>query len=72
MKLIFRRAKVVDHFRTGCQVRRFREQKGISLRQTAVGMDISPPYLSDLERGNRNWTQFLLDRASRAISRLSA
>lgn len=29
---------------------------GQSLRSTATQMKISPPYLSDLIRGNRHWT----------------
>ncbi len=72
MRLIFRNAKVVDNRATGRQVRKFRERSGASLRLVARTMDISPPYLSDLELGKKNWTQVLLDGVESAIQYLAS
>ncbi len=34
-------------------MRLLREKAGLSLREVAVAMGVSAPYLSDMERGNR-------------------
>ncbi len=47
---------VIDHKATGEKARLYRKAKRFSLRQVAKEMKLSPPFLSDLERGNRNWT----------------
>ena len=45
----------IDNIKTGSALRKVRESKNISLRILAKRMEISAGYLSDLERGNRNW-----------------
>jgi len=42
--------------RIGAYARECRESLGLSLREVARRMKISAPFLSDLERGNRHWT----------------
>ncbi len=43
--------------RIGKAARDWRESKNLSLREVAAAMKISAPFLSDLERGNRLWTE---------------
>jgi DNA-binding XRE family transcriptional regulator len=52
----------VDNEATGAEWRMLREQAGVSLRNLAQTMGVSAPYLSDLERGRRNWTEELENR----------
>lgn len=40
----------------GNELRRLRIKRGLSLRRMASVLKISAPHLSDMERGNRNWT----------------
>lgn len=47
----------VNHIASGEAVRERREAKNKSLRWLAAQLKISPMFLSDLERGRRNWTQ---------------
>ena len=46
---------VPDHAAIGAAARSRREASGKSLRQVARELGISAPFLSDLERGKRNW-----------------
>ena len=63
MKLITKNFRLTDHRATGVKMRDARKQAGISLRDAAKWLDISAPYLSDLELGRRNcWTQDYVDR----------
>ena len=48
--------KVIDNIQTGEKARMLRIKNKISLRTMATKMGISAMYLSDLERGNRNWS----------------
>jgi ribosome-binding protein aMBF1 (putative translation factor) len=47
---------------TGMNLRRFREQKGLSVRQLATRADISPSYLTQVESGSRGATIDFLER----------
>lgn len=47
--------KQIDQKALGATLKAEREAVGISLRTMAYWMNISAPYLSDLERGNRAW-----------------
>lgn len=51
-----KKIELIDHAKTGEEMRRLRESSGKSLRAVAAKMGISAPYLSDLEKGRRNWT----------------
>jgi transcriptional regulator with XRE-family HTH domain len=58
---------VQDCDATGLALRNMRKETGISLREVARRMNITPPYLSDLERGNRTWTDELCERFQKAL-----
>jgi predicted transcriptional regulator len=46
----------MDHVKAGQHFRARRERLKISLREIAGYLGLSAPYVSDLERGRRNWT----------------
>lgn len=50
-------AVIIDHVTTGRDARKEREAHGISVREMARHLGLSAPYISDLERGHRNWTE---------------
>lgn len=45
-----------DHAKLGAMLRKIRIAQGMSLRAMANGKKVSPAYVSDLERGRRNWS----------------
>jgi predicted transcriptional regulator len=49
--------KEIDSFACGQDLRNEREDVGISLRQMAKILNVSAPYLSDLELGRREWNR---------------
>jgi transcriptional regulator with XRE-family HTH domain len=51
-------------------LRHAREAAGVSLRAMAREVGFSPPYVSDLERGNRELSPTMLDQFEQAIARL--
>ncbi len=57
-----------EHKRNGAYARELREGRGLSLREVARRMKISAMMLSDLERGNRNWTQDTLNAWENALN----
>lgn len=61
------KASVIHHERTGAAARKLRERKKISLRTVAKKMEISAPYLSDLERGFRTWTEDRCQQFTKAL-----
>jgi transcriptional regulator with XRE-family HTH domain len=63
MKVITESVERIDHVATGKLVRDLRETKGISLRRLAIALKVSPPFLSDMERGRRNWTTERFEQA---------
>lgn len=63
MKLPSIKIDAIDHFHAGAIVRVRRILRGLSLRKLAKAMDISAMFLSDLERGKRNWNQERFDKA---------
>lgn len=46
----------IDHEALGADMRKEREAAGVSLRSMAKAMAFSAAFLSDLERGRRNWS----------------
>lgn len=50
----------------GDQLRAARKLRGLSLRQAALRLGVSPSYLSQMERGQRNVSLDVLFRASRS------
>lgn len=69
MKLLMKRETLttIDHAATGATARKERVRAGISLRNMADAMGLSAPYLSDLERGKRNWNAAMHARWDLAI-----
>lgn len=53
--------------RNGLFAREIREKTGKSLRSVAKAMGISAMFLSDLERGNRNWCAAHVEKWRKAI-----
>jgi transcriptional regulator with XRE-family HTH domain len=47
---------VRDHVKTGAAMKLLRKSNNVSLREMARRLNFSAPYISDLEHGNRNWT----------------
>lgn len=52
----------VNHLATAKKARKFRVSIGLSLRGAAAIMGISHCYLSELERGRRNWTPVIIKK----------
>jgi len=61
---------IVDHEATGAYWRKRREKTAISLRALSRQMECSAPFLSDLERGRRNWTKDIETRYRDALGHL--
>jgi transcriptional regulator with XRE-family HTH domain len=53
----------INHRAAGKIVRDARKRAGVSLRELARRMDISAPYLSDMELGKRNWDKVKFNAA---------
>lgn len=67
MKLITTKVDAVDNWATGQKLKRSRKKSGLRISDVASAMGISEPYLSELERGKRNWTQDMVDRFNKSI-----
>lgn len=59
---------VIDHVRTGDFYRELREKKGLSLRELGEMLNLSIGYISDLERGRRNWDEGLATKFDAILS----
>lgn len=68
MKLRTHKVSEIDHASTGAKARELRISKKKSLRSVAIKLRFSPAFLSDLERGRRNWNAELLKRYTRALT----
>ncbi len=66
-KLPTEKVSKINHIEAGQRIRDRREKAGKSLRWLAHEMDKSPPYMSDLERGRRNWTPELFNKANEIL-----
>lgn len=58
----------LDHKVVGAEMRAMRESRGRTLRQVGAKMKKCAPYLSDLERGNRNWNTELIVQYKKALA----
>ena len=67
MEILTKKETVTDHATTGAAARRTRTSSKLSLRLVAKHMGISAPYLSDLERGRRNWNEELAGKFVEAV-----
>lgn len=61
--------QVMDPRAQGLEMRQMREKKRVSLRDMAKRLDISAPYLSDLELGRRGWNTDLMERYKNALKK---
>lgn len=52
--------------RTGMDMRLLRQMRKITLREVSRRMNLSAPYISDLERGHRYWTVDVAERYMKA------
>ena len=59
----------VDDKALGQEMRLVRLRKGLSLRDCAQQMGITPSYLCDLELGRRRWPAHRLEAARRTVPR---
>lgn len=71
MKLPTRKVSKISHAEAGELVRKFREHHNVSLRKLALKMKFSAAFLSDMERGRRNWTTEKFELAERSIRELA-
>lgn len=73
MKTEFQLSKIdsPDRVANGQIVRTLRNRKAMSLRRLAFELDISPPFLSDLELGNRSFSLEMFNRAKSEIAKFN-
>jgi transcriptional regulator with XRE-family HTH domain len=57
----------LDNKATGAEMRAMRISKGMSLRQVGAKMKLCAPYICDLEKGHRNWTEPLVAKYRKAV-----
>ena len=57
----------IEHDVTGQRAREMRTKAGLTLREVARRMQISAPYLCDLELARRNWSVDLAARFEKAV-----
>jgi len=55
--------------RKGSHMRRLRKEQGITLRSMAKRLKCTAQWLSDLERGRRNWTKDWLDKYQKELNK---
>lgn len=67
--IAYRTVQMIDHAETGICNQTLRRMRRLSLREVARRMGLSAPFVSDLERGRRNWTEDLDERYARALKR---
>ena len=67
LKLPTKSVPQISHVRAGKLIRRVRREHSFSQWELAGAMNISAPYLSDLERGRRNWTAGRFYQAAKTI-----
>ena len=63
----WRRAQRHAEIEAGIEMRRAREAAGISLRAMAGKLQVSPMFLSDMERGNRKYSESWIAEAVKIL-----
>ncbi len=71
MKLATEKVNKINNIETGKRVRAAREKAGKSLRWLANELDVTAPFLSDLELGRRNWTIERFDKVATILSEIT-
>ena len=62
------KGEIMDDEAVGTEMRRRRLLTGLSLRTVAKRLKFSAPYISDLEKGRRNWSHYKVGDYLDAIS----
>lgn len=68
-ELITKQVEVIDHAATGAAMREKRMAAGLSLREMGERLHLSSMFLSDLERGQRNWTAERVQQFTDALTK---
>lgn len=63
----WRHAQRYAEVEAGKAMREAREKAGLSLRDMAKKLNVSPPFLSDMERGNRKYSESWIAEAVKII-----
>jgi len=61
------KVELIDHEKTGLLVRNKRRELGLSLLKVATQTELSVSYISELERGDRAWTDELFQKVWGAL-----
>ncbi len=69
MSPVRKKIRALDSPATGKKFRALREAVGIGLQPVADLMGISMTYLSELERGTRNWSEELVEKFQKALGK---
>jgi len=69
--LVTRVKRVTDNVATGMLAREIRERHQVSLRAVARELNLSAPYVSDLELGRRGWTEERCEQYRTALQALT-
>ena len=64
IRMQYKTVTVIDNSAIGVRVRNTRRESGMNLKQLAKLMNIHFTHLSELERGNRSWSQAKIDRVN--------
>lgn len=72
MKLPVTQVDQINHTEAGRMIRELRVKKKKSLRWLASELGFSPPFVSDLELGRRNWSALTFYHAADILTRKSA
>lgn len=73
MKLLtlkYKQVQEIDHAATGLAARTARQGVKLSMREVARRLKLSAPYVSDLERGDRNWTEARMQAYTVALGKV--
>lgn len=57
---VTRNVQMIDHSATGAKVRELRRKADLTQAQLSAKLGISNSYLSELEKGKRNWSPEIL------------
>ena len=61
---------LTDHDAVGAEAREIRKMHGITLDVMSQKMQISVSFCSQLELGNRSWTETMIDRFNKALKEI--
>lgn len=68
MKVPTKVVRVIDHQKAADSIREARKRSGMTQRELARRLGFSACYVSDLEKGRRNWTEDNFRKALEIVS----